>query len=56
VKIIDFGFAEVINREKLLSGQGTAGYIAPEIFRQAPFTEKSDVFSLGIIMYSLVSG
>jgi serine/threonine protein kinase len=33
VKLIDFGFAEPINEKKLKSGQGTAGYIAPEIFQ-----------------------
>ena len=32
VKLIDFGFAEVVNEKKLRSGQGTAGYIAPEVF------------------------
>ncbi|KAM3143993.1 hypothetical protein pb186bvf_003757 [Paramecium bursaria] len=56
IKLIDFGFAEEINRNHLLSGQGTAGYIAPEVFMKQPYTETSDVFSLGVIMYSLLAG
>lgn len=32
IRLIDFGFAELINEKKLKSGQGTAGYIAPEVF------------------------
>lgn len=56
VKMIDFGFAEEICRDKLNSGQGTAGYIAPEIFNQQPYLETSDVFSLGIVFYALLSG
>jgi serine/threonine protein kinase len=56
VKLIDFGFAERIDRKRLNSGQGTAGYIAPEIFKIQPYTEKSDVFSLGVMFFSLITG
>ncbi len=31
-KIVDFGFAEIINRDKLVSRAGTPGYIPPELF------------------------
>ncbi|CAD8128023.1 unnamed protein product [Paramecium sonneborni] len=56
IKIIDFGFAELINREVLTSGQGTVGYMAPEIFNNQPFTEQGDVFSLGVVYYLLLTG
>lgn len=39
-----------------MSKAGTPGYIAPEVFESQPYTEKGDVFSLGVIFYSLVSG
>ncbi len=55
-KLIDFGFAEKINREQLLSKAGTPGFLPPELFKMAPYTEKGDVFSLGVILYCLVSG
>ena len=56
IKLIDFGFAEKINRNKLLSGSGTAGYIAPELFELAPYTENCDMFSFGVLFYMLLSG
>lgn len=55
-KIVDFGFAELINRLELQSKTGTPGYIPPEVFDNLPFTEKGDVFSLGVIVYSMMSG
>ena len=54
--ILDFGFAERINNEKLMSKAGTPGYIAPEVFLGKPYTDKGDVFSLGVIYYSMVTG
>lgn len=56
IKIIDFGFAEKINRDKLVNGQGTAGYIAPELFDSSPYTENCEIFSLGILFFILLSG
>ena len=53
VKIVDFGFAEKINLESLVSRAGTPGYIAPEIFDSKPYSDKGDIFSLGIILYSV---
>lgn len=56
VKLIDFGFAEKVNYEKLSNKSGTPGYIAPEVFASQPYTGKGDIFSLGVILYTLVSG
>jgi serine/threonine protein kinase len=56
VKIVDFGFAEKINLEALVSRAGTPGYIAPEIFESKPYSDKGDIFSLGIILYSVDLG
>jgi len=55
-KLIDFGFAEKINYEKLESRAGTPGFLPPELFKLGPYTEKGDIFSLGIILYCLISG
>lgn len=30
--------------------------MAPEIFEDEPYTEKSDLFSLGVIYYALLTG
>jgi serine/threonine protein kinase len=40
----------------LTSKSGTPGYIAPEVFYNMPYTEKGDVFSLGVIYFSMVAG
>ena len=54
-KIVDFGFAEKVNREKLLSRAGTPGYIPPELFNTQPYTEKGDIFSVGVILYAVIA-
>ena len=56
VKLIDFGLSiklDGIPSEELV---GTAFYIAPEIIRAKIYTKASDMWSLGIIMYTLLSG
>jgi serine/threonine protein kinase len=35
---------------------GTPGFIAPEILNETPCSQKSDIFSLGCILYFMVSG
>ena len=35
---------------------GVLPYIAPEVLRKFPYTKKSDVYSIGIIMWELVTG
>ena len=62
VKIIDFGATRVagiaetaapLDRSEVL---GTAQYTAPEHFLGEPGTTRSDVFSLGVIVYQMLSG
>lgn len=49
IKIADFS---VIDYEK--KGLcGTPGYMAPEIFKNETYDEKVDVFSLGVVLYSM---
>jgi serine/threonine protein kinase len=54
VKLVDFGFAERINYKELVSKAGTPGYIPPEIFKNQPYTSKGDIFSMGVIIYSVL--
>ncbi len=60
VKIIDFGatkvagIAEISNKNEAIAG--TAQYSAPEYFLGHPGTSQSDLFSLGVITYQMLSG
>ena len=39
-----------------MSQLGTIGYAAPEVFTGRPYTEKCDIWSLGVIVYILLCG
>ena len=59
VKITDFGIARVADQAPLTkTGQvmGTAQYLAPEQATGKGSTSKSDLYSLGIIMYEALAG
>ncbi|XP_058730442.1 serine/threonine-protein kinase EDR1-like [Vicia villosa] len=55
VKICDFGLSRIIidSPMKDSSSAGTPEWMAPELIRNEPFTEKCDIFSLGVIMWEL---
>ncbi|CAG9326758.1 unnamed protein product [Blepharisma stoltei] len=56
IKVIDFDSATFFNREKPMKGLfGTVYYIAPEVINST-YDEKCDIWSLGVIMYILLSG
>ena len=49
----DFGFAERINDKELVSKAGTPGFIPPEVFKLQPYSSKGDIFSLGVVFYTV---
>ncbi|KAI7724461.1 hypothetical protein M8C21_005682 [Ambrosia artemisiifolia] len=55
VKICDFGLSRMMTESpmKETSSAGTPEWMAPELIRNEPFTEKCDIFSLGVIMWEL---
>ncbi|XP_052206966.1 serine/threonine-protein kinase EDR1-like isoform X2 [Diospyros lotus] len=55
VKICDFGLSRMMTDSPLSdsSSAGTPEWMAPELIRNEPFTEKCDIFSLGVIMWEL---
>jgi serine/threonine-protein kinase len=59
ITLTDFGTSKDLSRElRRLEGDfaGTPLYLAPEVFRGAPRTVASDVYSLGVLLFYLVSG
>ncbi|KAK9059280.1 hypothetical protein SSX86_021899 [Deinandra increscens subsp. villosa] len=57
VKVGDFGLSKLKHATFLTarSGGGTPQWMAPEVLRNEPSNEKSDVFSFGIILWELVT-
>lgn len=54
VKIIDFGISSVDGKE-ILSNYGSINYCSPEKINKQKITAYSDIFSLGIIFYKLIT-
>ncbi len=56
IKIIDFGTLVSIKNEDILTQElGTIYYIAPEVFKNN-YNEKADIWSCGIILYTMLCG
>ncbi|RDX98674.1 putative serine/threonine-protein kinase SIS8, partial [Mucuna pruriens] len=57
VKVGDFGLSRLKNETLLTtkSGRGTPQWMAPEVLRNEPSNEKSDVFSFGVILWELIT-
>ena len=59
IKIADFGlatFGPYNPRERLYDKCGTPCYTAPEVLRGQGYTLKCDMFSLGSIMFNMITG
>ncbi len=54
-KILDFGLAEEIGSKRVKEIKGTLPYMAPEMFKEEPLDERTDLYSLGVILYKLVT-
>ncbi len=57
-KIMDFGIARLNQSHLTLPGHalGTPAYISPEQLNGDPVDGRADIFSLGVILYSMVTG
>lgn len=69
VKILDFGLAKIVRDESAIhtgeldsrlteTGEvvGTVGYMSPEQLRDLPLDARSDLFSLGVMLYECATG
>ena len=59
IKVVDFGIANANYTKKLKDSsgiQGTYAYLSPEQCSGAPVDRRSDIFSVGIILYEMLTG
>ena len=56
VKIGDFGLSCHLNEgEQIIKRAGTIGFMAPEVVMDEPSDFKADIWSLGVMLYALLS-
>ena len=57
LKIADFGFARHFESDNMIETLcGTPLYMAPEIMKKQRYTTKSDLWSVGVILYQMLFG
>jgi serine/threonine protein kinase len=59
VKVVDFGLAALRGKDKLTktgTTMGTVGYMSPEQVRGEEVDHRSDLFSLGVVLYEMIAG
>jgi serine/threonine-protein kinase ULK/ATG1 len=55
--VIDFGFSQIRHPANLMTSVvGTPIYMAPEILQSRPYSGKSDLWSVGCILYEVLVG
>jgi serine/threonine protein kinase len=57
IKISDFGSALMVSSEiTQVSGIGSPAYMSPQQIKEHPLTLQTDIYSLGVVMYQLLTG
>jgi serine/threonine protein kinase len=57
IKISDFGAALLTSGEQTqVSGIGSPAYMSPQQIKEHPLNHQTDIYSLGVVMYQLLTG
>lgn len=55
VKLGDMNVSKVIDNKLLQTQTGTPFYASPEVWKKKPYDQKSDIWSLGCLLYEMVT-
>jgi eukaryotic-like serine/threonine-protein kinase len=60
-KITDFGLSLNLNRDEgldstFIMGVGSPAYMSPEQIKQYPLNQKTDLYSLGVVLFQMLTG
>ena len=55
LRLADFGISVITNGKKQFKKCGTPGFCGPEMFTDKGYDSKVDIFSLGVVFYSLLT-
>ena len=61
VKITDFGLAMNVNKKSdqdstFITGVGSPAYMSPEQIKNYPLNQKTDLYSLGVVLFHMLTG
>lgn len=56
LKLCDFGFSRAVQGNNVCEIQGTADYVAPEVLQYEPLSLNTDIWSVGVLTYVLLTG
>ena len=57
IKLIDFGSAQELKMKEKMRGKiGTTIYMAPEILKKLRYNEKVDMWSVGVLLFNMITG
>ncbi|XP_068092463.1 serine/threonine-protein kinase 17A [Hyperolius riggenbachi] len=56
IKIVDFGLSRIVNNNELREIMGTPEYVAPEVLSYEPISTATDMWSIGVLTYVMLTG
>ncbi|CAF1007644.1 unnamed protein product [Didymodactylos carnosus] len=56
IKLCDFGLSRILTNECIHEILGTTDFLAPEVVSYEPLTRATDMWSIGVLIYVLVTG